>query len=173
MGKKHDKKSKTPHAATPALLILEEAGVPHTVSTFEAGTDHFGEHAAHELGVDPDRLFKTLVVDLTAGKGSKRVLGVCVLPVSHQLSLKKAAAAHGVPKVTMADPADAQKSSGYVPGGISPLGQKNVLPTVIDETAVLFETIFFSGGRRGLDVEMNAEDLAPLVNARFADVCAD
>ncbi|WP_286953606.1 MULTISPECIES: Cys-tRNA(Pro) deacylase [Corynebacterium] len=164
---------KTPHAATPALKVLEEAGVAHEVSTFEGGTDHFGEHAASALDVDPDRIFKTLMVDLSAGKGPRRQLAVCVLPVSHRLSLKKAAAAHNAHKATMADPADAAKSSGYIPGGISPLGQKHPLPTVVDETAILFDTIYFSGGRRGLDIAMNAEDLAKLIDATFADIVAD
>ena len=79
---------------------------------------------------------------------------MCVLPVSFQLSLKKAAAAFGASKATMAKPDDASKSSGYIPGGISPLGHKNVLPTVVDETALMWDTIFFSGGKRGLDIEM-------------------
>lgn len=164
---------KQPGAATPALKILHESGLPFKVSTFEAGTDHFGDHAVAALGADPDRVFKTLVIDLSAGKGPRRELAVCVLPVSHQLSLKKAAAALGASKAAMANPADATKSSGYIPGGISPLGQKRVLPTVIDETAILFETVLFSGGRRGLDVEMKAQDLALIIGARFADVLAE
>ncbi|WP_293770933.1 Cys-tRNA(Pro) deacylase [uncultured Corynebacterium sp.] len=164
---------KQPHAATPALKLLEEAGIAHEVSSFEGGSDHFGDVAAEALGVDPDRIFKTLVVDLTAGKGPKRQLAVCVLPVSHQLSLKKAAAAFGVSKATMAQPDDAATSSGYIPGGISPLGQKHVLPTAVDETAILFDTIYLSGGRRGLDIEMNAEDLPRVLDVAFVDLVAD
>ena len=141
--------------------------------TFEAGTDHFGDHAAAALDVEPEHVLKTLVIDLTADKGAKRKLAVCVIPTTHHLSLKKAAAAHGVSKAAMADPHDASKSSGYIPGGISPLGQKNPLPTVIEETAVLFETVFISGGRRGLDIELNAEDLAELCSASFADLLAE
>ena len=118
-------------------------------------------------------MLKTLVIDLTADKGAKRKLAVCVIPTTHHLSLKKAAAAHGVSKAAMADPHDASKSSGYIPGGISPLGQKNPLPTVIEETAMLFETVFISGGRRGLDIELNAEDLAELCSASFADLLAE
>ncbi|HCT3316069.1 TPA: Cys-tRNA(Pro) deacylase [Corynebacterium striatum] len=167
------KSKKTPHSATPALKLLEEAGIPHEVSTFEGGSDHFGDHAAEALGIDLERIFKTLVIDLTAGKGPKRELAVCVLPVSHQLSLKKAAAVFGASKATMADPKDASKSSGYILGGISPLGQKNVLPTAMDETAILFDTIFFSGGRRGLDIEMNAEALPQVLDVTFADLVAD
>ena len=132
---------KTPHAATPALKILEEAGIDHSVSTFDGGREHFGD-------------------------------AVCVLPVTYQLSLKKAAAAFGASKATMAAPADASKSSGYIPGGISPLGHKHILPTVVDETALLFDTIFFSGGKRGLDIEMNPEDLPRVLDLSFADVLA-
>ena len=152
---------------------MEDAGVDHHVYTFEAGKDHFGDHAAAALEVEPERVLKTLVIDLTAGKGPKRKLAVCVIPTTHRLSLKKAAAAHGVSKAAMADPHDASKSSGYIPGGISPLGQKNALPTVIEETAVLFDTVFISGGRRGLDIELNAEDLAELCSASFADLLAE
>lgn len=164
---------KSRHAATPALKVVEDAGVDHHVYTFEAGKDHFGDHAAAALEVEPDRVLKTLVIDLTAGKGPKRKLAVCVIPTTHHLSLKKAAAAHGVPKAAMADPHDASKSSGYIPGGISPLGQKNPLPTVIEETAVLFDTVFISGGRRGIDIELSAEDLAELCSASFADLLAE
>ena len=164
---------KSPHAATPALKVVEDAGVDHHVYTFEAGKEHFGDHAAAALEVEPERVLKTLVIDLTAGKGSKRQLAVCVIPTTHHLSLKKAAAAHGVAKAAMADPHDASKSSGYIPGGISPLGQKNPLPTVVEETAVLFDTVFISGGRRGLEIELNAEDLAELCSASFADLLAE
>ncbi len=163
----------TSRAATPALRILQESGLPYQVSTFDGGTDNFGERAAQELGLDPDRVFKTLLIDLHAGKGPKPALAVCVLPVSYRLSLKKAAAALGAAKAAMADPHDAAKSTGYVPGGISPLGQKHQLPTVIDESAQMHESIFFSGGRRGLDVEMAAGDLASLAGATFADLLAD
>lgn len=163
---------KKPHAATPALALLDQANVPYTVHSFESGTDNFGEQAAAALGIDPDQVFKTLVIDLTAGKGPKRHLAVTCIPVSFQLSLKKAAAACDVSKATMANPHDAEKSSGYIPGGISPLGQKNLLPTVIDETALLFDTIFVSGGRRGLDVELAPTDLAALLNAEFVDLVA-
>ncbi|WBT09357.1 Cys-tRNA(Pro) deacylase [Corynebacterium sp. SCR221107] len=166
-------KKKQPHAATPALKILEEEGIAHSVSTFEGGTDHFGDQAAAALDVDPERIFKTLVIDLTAGKGPKRELAVCCLPVTSKLSLKKAAAAFGASKATMADQNDAAKSSGYIPGGISPIGQKNPLPTVIDETAQLWDTIFVSGGRRGLDVELSPDDLAQVVGATFVDVEAE
>ena len=94
---------KSPHAAPPALKVVEDSGVDHHVYTFEAGKDHFGDHAAAALEVEPERVLKTLVIDLTAGKGPKRKLAVCVIPTTHHLSLKKAAAAHGVSKAAMAD----------------------------------------------------------------------
>ncbi|MDO4630695.1 MAG: Cys-tRNA(Pro) deacylase [Corynebacterium sp.] len=161
---------KKPHSATPALKILEDLGIPHDVQTFKAGTDHFGDHAVAKLGLDPEQVFKTLVIDLSAGKGPKRQLAVCCLPVAYHLSLKKAAAAHGVAKAIMADQHDAEKSSGYIPGGISPIGQKHKLPTIIDESAQLWDTIFVSGGRRGLDIEIKPADLAQVTEAKFADM---
>ncbi|MDO4761236.1 MAG: Cys-tRNA(Pro) deacylase [Corynebacterium sp.] len=160
------------HAATPALKVLEESQTRYVTHCFSAGTSHFGQEAAEALQISPERVFKTLMVDLTAGVGPKRKLAVACLPVAYQLSLKKAAAALGVPKVTMADPHDASKSSGYIPGGISPLGQKTPVPTVLDESAQLFDTIFVSGGKRGLDVELSADDLVHLTNAEVADIAA-
>ena len=109
---------KSPHAATPALKVIENTGVKHSISTFAAGKDHFDDHAAAALGVEPERVLKTLIIDLTAGKGPRRELAVCVIPTTHHLSLKKAAAALGVPKATMAQVHDAEKSSGYVHGGV-------------------------------------------------------
>ncbi|MDK8586716.1 aminoacyl-tRNA deacylase [Corynebacterium kefirresidentii] len=163
---------KSPHAATPALKVVEDAGIEHHVYTFESGTDHFGDHAAAALDVEPERVLKTLVIDLTAGKGPRRISGVRY-PYYPPPELEKAAVAHNVSKAAMADPHDATKSSGYIPGGISPLGQKNPLPTIIEETAILFDTVFISGGRRGLDIELNAEDLAQLCDASFADLLAE
>ena len=150
------KSKKTPHSATPALKLLEEAGIPHEVSTFEGGSDHFGDHAAEALGIDPERIFKTLVIDLTAGKGPKRELAVCVPPVSPSVESQEGRSGVWGFKGHHGRSQGRFKSSGYIPGGISPLGQKNVLPTAMDVTAILFDTIFFSGGRRGLDIEMNA-----------------
>lgn len=169
-------KHKNKHAgsqATPALQLLFDAHIPHTIHTYTAGTDHFGEHAAEVIDAEPERVFKTLVVDLTAGKGPKRQLAVCCVPVTGHLSLKKAALAFGVSKVSMADPHDAEKSSGYITGGISPLGQKHVLPTVVDEIALAADTIFVSGGKRGLSVELGALDLAKVLDVTFADIASD
>ncbi|MEJ5928408.1 aminoacyl-tRNA deacylase [Corynebacterium sp. H128] len=164
-------------ASTAAIAKLSDAGLPYTVHSFETHSQHFGAEAAEylqqELHITPDRVFKTLLVDLTAGKGTRRALGVCCLPVTASLSLKKAAKAHGVSKVTMADPKLAERSSGYVVGGISPIAQKTALPTVVDASAELHETVFVSGGKRGLDVELTAATLIDATNAQLADLLAD
>ncbi|MEJ5997376.1 Cys-tRNA(Pro) deacylase [Corynebacterium sp. H130] len=162
--------AKKKQAGTAALVALDKAGLDYTLHTFEVTGTHYGEEAADALGVSPDRVFKTLVIDLTAGKGPRRELAVCCLPVSHSLSLKKAAHAFDVPKATMADPKLAERSSGYVVGGISPIGQKNPLPTIIDSSASEFATIFVSGGKRGIDVELTVATLQEVTGAGLADL---
>lgn len=158
-------------AATPAITACQAAGIDHSVHHFPHGDDHFGQEAADwlgtHLGVAPERIFKTLVVEL---HGKATGLAVAVVPVTGTLGLKAAARAFGASKADLADPAAAQRSSGYVVGGISPLGQKRPLPTVIDSSALDHDTIFVSGGRRGLDIELAAEDMAGLTGASFADV---
>lgn len=124
----------------------------------------YGLEAAEALGVDPGRVFKTLVVD-----GGGR-LAVAIIPVAAQLDLKAAGAALGVKKVELADPAAAERSSGMVRGGISPIGQRKALPTVLDESALGHETVFVSGGRRGFDVELAPADLVSLTRATTAAV---
>ncbi|WJZ01934.1 aminoacyl-tRNA deacylase [Corynebacterium freiburgense] len=169
-------KKKSRAAATAALQVLVDAAVPHKVYSFAAGEGDYGAHAANELGlqlkISSNQVFKTLVIDLTAAKGPKRDLAVAVIPVSGSLSLKKAAAAFGVSKVVMAQPSDAQRSSGYIPGGISPIGQKRALPTVIDVSALEFAEVFVSGGKRGLDIAISPEDLAVVTHARFGELQA-
>lgn len=157
-------KRKSPAAPTAAVRVLVDAAVPHHLHTFPAGTSHFGEHAAAALDVDPGLILKTLVVDLGSG------LGVCCVPVTSSLSLKKAAAAFGVPRLGMADPARAQRSSGYVTGGISPIGQKNPLPTLIDSSVAAADTVYVSGGRRGLDIALSPRDLAEVTGAQFSAI---
>lgn len=144
--------------------MLIDAAVDHHLHTFDAGTSDFGAHAAAALDVDPGLILKTLIVD--TGRG----LAVCCIPVTRQLSLKKAAAALGCKSVSMADPRKAQRSTGYVPGGISPLGQKNALPTVIDASVEKQETVYVSGGRRGLDIALDPADLARLTRAQFSAI---
>ncbi len=153
---------------TPAVVALERAGAWFVVHEFDQanGAREFGRLAADALGVDHERVFKTLVVTADGGQA------VAIVPVSGQLALKQVGAALGAKRVEMCDPAVAQRVTGYVVGGISPFGQKKRLPTVIDETCELFETIFVSGGRRGLDVEIRPADLLSLLGATVADIAA-
>lgn len=161
-----------PRAATPAIAALLAAGVPHEVVQYQHDprSDSFGDEAVAALaeagGLAPEQIFKTLVVALPRG------LGVAVLPVPSKLSLKAAAAALGAAKATMADPADAQRSSGYVVGGISPLGQRRALPTVVDASALRWDRVLCSAGKRGWDVAIDPRDLVRLTNAVTADICA-
>lgn len=154
-------------SATPATAALDTAGIAYSLHPYEhdPANRHFGDEAAAALGVDPLQIFKTLVVDA----GGRR-LCVAVVPVAAQLDLKAMATALGVKSVDLADPALAARSSGYVVGGISPIGQKNPLPTVIDETAELFDAVYVSAGRRGLQVSLSPADLAAVTAASFADI---
>lgn len=154
---------------TPATAVLTSQGVPFTLHSYthRAEITAFGIEAAAALGVDPRRVFKTLVCDTGSGRPA---LAVAVVPVIAHLDLKAMAAARGAKKASMADPAVAARSSGYVDGGISPLGQRTPLATVIDESAQEFETVFVSAGKRGLDVELSPTDLARLTNATFARI---
>lgn len=156
-------------SATPATAALDAAGISYRLHAYDhdPANRHFGDEAAAALGVDPLQIFKTLVVDVP---GSRPPLAVAVVPVAAQLDLKAMAAALGAKKVDLADPAAAARSSGYVVGGISPIGQKVPLPTVIEETAELFETIYVSAGRRGLQVELAPSDLARACQGQFADI---
>ncbi len=151
---------------TQATLALDRARVPYVRHPYEhdPSASSFGLEAAVVLGVDPERVFKTLLVD--TGRG----LSVGIVPVTSRLDLKAIASALGVKSVTMADPPAAERSTGYVVGGISPLGQKRALPTVLDETAYGHETVFVSGGRRGFDVELAPGDLAALTHAVRAPI---
>lgn len=157
-------KRKKDAASTPAMVALREADVAFAVHEYKHDPHEtaFGEEAAKALHLDPDRVFKTLVAEVDDA------LVVGVVPVSGQLSLKALAAAVGGKRATMADPKAAEKATGYVLGGISPLGQRRQLPTVIDATAVDHSTIFVSGGRRGLDIELTPQDLIRLTQARTA-----
>jgi Cys-tRNA(Pro)/Cys-tRNA(Cys) deacylase len=151
---------------TPATLLLAREGVAHTLHPYEpdAHVSSYGEAGAVALGVDPGRMFKTLLADLD-GK-----LVCAVVPVSGTLDLKALAAALGGKKATMADPHASERSTGYVVGGISPLGQKTRLRTVVDSSAMSFGTVHVSGGRRGLSVEVGPADLVRLTSAVVAEV---
>jgi len=157
---------RTASTGTPATLLLQQAEVPHTLHKYvhdPTATD-FGLEAARELGLPPERIFKTLMVMADAN------LAVAVVPVSGNLNLKFFAAALGAKKSVLADPLAAQRRTGYVLGGISPLGQRQSSPTVLDSSAVDYPTILVSGGRRGLDIELAAQDLIRLTGARLAAI---
>ncbi len=153
---------------TPAINELDAAGVVYTVHEYDHdGSLHdFGAEAADKLGLDPDQVFKTLLV---TADGSQ---AVAIVPVSGKLALKAVGRALGAKRVEMCDPAVAERITGYVRGGISPFGQKKRLPTVIDEMATVFDTIYVSGGKRGLDLGVAPNDLVAVLDATVADIAA-
>lgn len=153
---------------TPATNALEAAGVAFTLHEYERGDSlhDFGLEAAEKLGLDPDQVFKTLLVTVD---GSQTV---AIVPVSCKLSLKAVGKALGAKRVEMCDPTVAERITGYVRGGISPFGQKKRLPTVLDEMAMVFDTIYVSGGKRGLDLGVAPDDLVTVLDATVAGIAA-
>jgi len=153
-------------SGTPATVALGKAGVTYTVHTYEhdPAAPSYGLEAAAALDLPAERVFKTLLVETGTG------LAVGVVPVTGSLDLKALAAALGVKRVSMAAPAAAERSTGMVVGGISPVGQKRALPTVVDESALLFDVVYVSGGRRGVDLGLSPTDLVRLTGARIADI---
>ncbi|HTI23276.1 MAG TPA: Cys-tRNA(Pro) deacylase [Kutzneria sp.] len=151
---------------TPATALLAKRKVPYTLHSYDHDprAESFGLEAAELLGLDPARVFKTLVAEVDGR------LAVGVVPVTGQLDLKALAAALRGKKARMAEVAAAERATGYVAGGISPLGQKKRLPVVIDASASTFDTVFVSAGRRGLDVELTPADLADLTAAVVAPI---
>ncbi|MET9443911.1 Cys-tRNA(Pro) deacylase [Streptomyces sp. NPDC006610] len=160
------KSKKQQSGGTPATVALTAAGVEHTIHSYDHDPAHpsYGEEAAEAMGVSPDRVFKTLVADVDGA------LTVAVVPVAGSLDLKALASAVGGKRATMADPALAERTTGYVRGGISPLGQRKKLPTVLDASAGAHATICVSAGRRGLEVELSPSALAELTDATVAPI---
>ena len=158
--------AKQQKGGTPATTALSRAGIPFELHAYEHDptAESYGEEAARALGLDPERVFKTLFVSLD------RRLCVGIVPVSSRLDLKAVAAALGGKAATMADPSDAERASGYVVGGISPIGQRRQHPTVLDESALAFPSVFVSGGRRGLDLELSPADLVAVTSAVTAPI---
>ncbi|HZG95756.1 MAG TPA: Cys-tRNA(Pro) deacylase [Mycobacteriales bacterium] len=151
---------------TPATVAAERAGVQFRTHEYshDPTAQSYGDEAAAALGQSTDRVFKTLVADVDGR------LVVAVVPVSEQLDLKALAAAAGGKRAAMADPLLAQRATGYVVGGISPLGQRKRLATVVDESASAFDTVYVSAGRRGLEIELAPGDLVALTQATVAAI---
>ncbi len=152
---------------TPAINVAKKRKIPYTLHqyTHDPAYDSYGKEAAEKLGIAEERAFKTLVVQL-----DQQSLAVAVVPVSSMLSMKLIARAAGCKKATMAEKGLVERTTGYVLGGVSPLGQKKRLVTVIDSSAKAFPTIFVSAGRRGLEIELQPADLATLTTATFAEI---
>ncbi len=151
---------------TPATRLLAEAGVTHVLRTYahDPRVQSYGLEAAAALQVEPERVFKTLLADVDGS------LVVGIVPVEAQLDLKALAAVVGGKRAVMADVARAERATGYVAGGISPLGQRTWHPTVLDDSALAQRSILVSGGRRGLDVELAPDALVELTHARVAPI---
>jgi len=152
---------------TPAINMARKAGVEHRIHEYTHDPDcaSYGEEAAEKLGVSQQQVFKTLVVSLDG-----KALAVGIVPVAGKLNLKQIARATGAKKAAMADPAEVERATGYVLGGVSPLGQKKRLKTVIDSSAQAYARIHVSAGRRGLEIELAPGDLARLTGAAFAPI---
>ncbi|MCS0408325.1 Cys-tRNA(Pro) deacylase [Vibrio diabolicus] len=155
---------------TPAINLAKKKKIPHTIHQYEHDprADSYGLEAAEVLGQDPKTVFKTLLFCLN---GEPKNLAVAIIPVDQKLNLKLAAKAAKGKKADMADPEIAQKTTGYVVGGISPLGQKKALPTFLHESAAEHDTVCVSAGKRGLEIELAPRDLLSLTRGQFAPLC--
>ncbi len=152
---------------TPAIKLAKKKNISFKVHqyTHDPKAESYGEEAAEKLGLSLDQVFKTLVIATESSQ-----LCVCVVPVAGMLDLKQAAKALGVKKTAMADARKVQSTTGYVLGGVSPLGQKKRLSTLIDQSALTYPTIFVSAGKRGLEIELSPQDLQNLTNAQFCAI---
>ena len=152
---------------TPSIRLLKKHNISYKIHQYEHDSScaSFGDEAALKLNLKKEQVFKTLVVVTNTQE-----FIVAVVPVSHQLSFKAMSKAFGAKKVAMADAKDVEKITGYILGGVSPLGQKKRLKTIIDLSAKTFKTIFVSGGKRGLDIELSPYDLQKLLDAKFEEI---
>ena len=151
---------------TNVMRVLDQAGIPYTTAAYEADeNDLSGAHAAEELGIDPDIMYKTLVA-----KGEKRGYLVFCIPVLEELDLKKAAQAAGDKKVELLPLKELQPVTGYLRGGCSPIGMKKQFPTFIEETCLLYDTVYFSAGKRGRQIALAPDAMLSLINAQTADL---
>ncbi len=155
---------------TPAVRLLDAKKIAYQLHRYEHDpkATSFGEEAAAKLGVSPERMFKTLIAQVDGD-----ALVMAILPVAARLDLKKLATAANAKKAELADPKLAEKTTGYVVGGISPLGGRKSLPTLLDESACLFDTIFISAGQRGLQIEMSPNELQALTDASLISLTKD
>jgi Cys-tRNA(Pro)/Cys-tRNA(Cys) deacylase len=169
MGEDRPVAKKGPAGGTPATVALTRAGVAFTTHSYEhdPAAPSYGLEAAEVLGLPPEQVFKTLLADVDGA------LVVAVVPVARKLDLKALAAAVGGKRAVMAEPAVAERATGYVVGGISPLGQRRALRTVLDESALDHATVYVSGGRRGFDLGLSPADLVTQTRATTAAVARD
>jgi Cys-tRNA(Pro)/Cys-tRNA(Cys) deacylase len=153
---------------TPGINAVKKAKAPHLIHqyTHDESSESYGVEAAEKMGVPEERVFKTLVVSL-----DNKELVVGVIPVSSMLSMKLIAKAAGSKKAAMADKSDVERSTGYVLGGVSPLGQKKRLRTIIDSSAKRYSTVYVSAGRRGLEIELSPDELTKLTRGALAEIC--
>ncbi|MGB5867827.1 MAG: Cys-tRNA(Pro) deacylase [Arcobacteraceae bacterium] len=152
---------------TPAINLAKKNKIPYKIHEYshDPSVESYGIEASEKLGVEENRVFKTLVVTL-----QDKTLAVGIIPVSAKLNLKEMAKACSSKKSAMAPKDDVERSTGYILGGVSPLGQKKLLQTIIDSSAKNFETIYVSAGKRGLDIELNPLDLQKLIKANFQKI---
>ncbi|MBA6252161.1 MULTISPECIES: Cys-tRNA(Pro) deacylase [unclassified Colwellia] len=153
---------------TPGINVAKKNKVSHKIHEYshDETTESYGLEAAEKLGVIEQRIFKTLVVML-----DDKTLAVGIIPVSAMLSMKLIAKAVGAKKANMADKSDVERSTGYVLGGVSPLGQKKALKTIVDASANHYASIYVSAGRRGLEIELSPADLIKLTNGMLTKIC--
>ena len=160
--------SKTSSEATPAVRVLNLAGIDYSLRSFEhdPATRRYGSDAADKLGVSSDQVFKTLMIQVDGTPVT------ALVPVSGKLDLKALASARGAKKAQLSGVAETERRTGYPVGGVSPFGQRHAVPVVVDRTALDHSAVFVSAGRRGLEIEIRPEDLVMLTNAQVAKIAA-